>query len=430
MASPSTLRSTNQLDALPLVASAVVIPTTVAPTVGQRTSGLRSAARPYSPATRPIATGRLVATGSIFHIQPSSFVPASAPIVQAVMLPIGRINLYAGFTGSSNPADPMPRSTPLGSHAYNGRDYSFDYNDYFEPAGASTELCPSSGEGQIQPDDLEDAADSASLLPVARIEKTPVSESGSIIADSVYDSITLVSNASDYAESIRSLLEEESDADSTEFSFEVLPPPVHVYMAGPGTSDGEVDPFSTPLANNATAAEIEARRQELDEARKELAERNRFRLKRESAAHVSRYRDRRAQQRRMEDLDITRNLNFDNAGDPTRPPPGGTAAPGGQTHVGGRENGPPPQPPPNQERPAPPEPVVDPITNLPLYSTPMDNFLAMQATIANLDPAGEHADQINYAKALVNKAVEQQVTASDSCGRIYSRTSSSRAAER
>src|SRR3954466_14803098 len=107
-------------------------------------------------------------------------------------------------------------------------------------------------------------------------------------------------------------------------------------MAGPGTSDGEVDPFSTPLSNNATAVEIEARRQELEDARKkELAERNRFRLKRESAAHVSRYRDRHAQQRRMEDLDIARNLNFDNTGVPTRPLPGGTTAPAGQPHVGG-----------------------------------------------------------------------------------------------
>src|SRR3954469_283308 len=125
MASPSTPRSTNQLDTLPLVASAVVLPTTVAPTVGHRTSSLRSAARPYSPIARSMATGRLITTGSIFHIQPSSFIPASAPVIHAVMLPIGRINLYVGFTGSSNPADPMPRSTPLGSHTYDGREYSF-----------------------------------------------------------------------------------------------------------------------------------------------------------------------------------------------------------------------------------------------------------------------------------------------------------------
>src|SRR3954470_22229543 len=149
----------------------------------------------------------------------------------------------------------------------------------------------------------------------------------------------LVSNASYYAESVRSLLEEESDADSTDFSLRVLMPPVHVYMAGPGDSDAEVDQFSTPLANNATAEEVEARRQELEDARKkELAERNRFRLARESAAYVSRYPDRRAQQRRTEDLNIMRNLNFDNTGDQTRPPPAGAAAPGGQPHVGGRAN--------------------------------------------------------------------------------------------
>src|SRR3954470_13806841 len=61
----------------------------------------------------------------------------------------------------------------------------------------------------------------------------------------------LVSNASYYAESVRSLLEEESDADSTNLSLGVLQPPVHVYMAGPGASDAEVDPFSTPVANSA-----------------------------------------------------------------------------------------------------------------------------------------------------------------------------------
>src|SRR4051794_32572937 len=269
-----------------------------------------------------MATGRLVTTGSIFHIQPSSFVPASAPVVHVVMLPISRINLYVGFTGSSDPADPMPRSTLLGSYAYDGRDPSFNYNDYIEPADARTELCPSSGEGQIQSADLEHDADSAAPPPVARFQKAPVSETGSITADSVNDSIMLVSNASDYAESVHSLLEEESDADSTDFSLGVLPLPVHVYMAGPGPSDAEVDPFSTPLANKATATEIEARRQELEDARKkELAERNHFHLVRESAAHVSRYRDRRAQQRRTEDLDIARTLNFDNVGDPTRPPP-------------------------------------------------------------------------------------------------------------
>jgi len=104
----------DQVDSLPPVASAVVIPTTVAPTVGPGTSSLRSAARPYTPIARPIATGRMIATGSIYHILPSSYVPASAPVTHAVMLPIGSINLYVGFTGASHPADPLPRSVPLG----------------------------------------------------------------------------------------------------------------------------------------------------------------------------------------------------------------------------------------------------------------------------------------------------------------------------
>src|SRR4051812_16800942 len=142
MASPPTPRSTDQLDSLPPVATAVVIPTTVAPTVGHGASGLRFAARPYSPIARSMAIGRLVATGSIFHSQPSSFVPASTPVVHAVMLPIGRINLYVGFTGSSDPADPMPRSTSLGSYAYDGREpyFVYNFNDYIEPADAYTEL--------------------------------------------------------------------------------------------------------------------------------------------------------------------------------------------------------------------------------------------------------------------------------------------------
>src|SRR4051812_13179177 len=168
MASPSTPRSTDQLDSLPPVVSAVVIPTTVSPTVGHGASDLRSAARTYSPIARSMATGRLVATGSIYHIQPSSFVPASAPVLHTIMLPIGRINLYVSFTGSSDPADPMPRSSPLGSSAYAGREPSFDYNanNYIEPADSRTELCPSSGEGQIQSADLEDDADSGAPPPV------------------------------------------------------------------------------------------------------------------------------------------------------------------------------------------------------------------------------------------------------------------------
>ena len=58
----------------------------------------------------------------------------------------------------------------------------------------------------------------------------------------------------------------------------------------------------------------------------------------------------------------------------------------------------------------------------------MDNVFSMQAAIANLTQVSEGAVQINYAKALVEKAVEQQVAACDSRGRMYSRTSTSHAA--
>ena len=57
----------------------------------------------------------------------------------------------------------------------------------------------------------------------------------------------------------------------------------------------------------------------------------------------------------------------------------------------------------------------------------MDNVIAIQAAIADLQPVGEGTMQINYAKALVDKAVAQQVAACDSRGRMYSRSSASRA---
>jgi hypothetical protein len=50
---------------LPLVASIVAIPTTVATTVGPGQSGLSSAMRPYLLINRSIATGRMIAISEI-----------------------------------------------------------------------------------------------------------------------------------------------------------------------------------------------------------------------------------------------------------------------------------------------------------------------------------------------------------------------------
>jgi hypothetical protein len=46
----------------------MVISTIVEPTVRCGASGLRSAARPYSPIHRSVASGRMITTGGFFHI--------------------------------------------------------------------------------------------------------------------------------------------------------------------------------------------------------------------------------------------------------------------------------------------------------------------------------------------------------------------------
>ena len=58
----------------------------------------------------------------------------------------------------------------------------------------------------------------------------------------------------------------------------------------------------------------------------------------------------------------------------------------------------------------------------------MDNVVAAQATLAHLDDTGADAVYIQHTKALVAKALEQQYAAQDSRGRLYSRSSASRAA--
>jgi hypothetical protein len=71
---------------------------------------------------------------------------------------------------------------------------------------------------------------------------------------------------------------------------------------------------------------------------------------------------------------------------------------------------------------------VDPITNLPLFSTPMDNVVASQAAVDQLAAMGADALHINYVKALVTKAVKQQQAQCDLQGRMYSRSTVSRVA--
>ncbi|KAK1602291.1 hypothetical protein QYE76_008140 [Lolium multiflorum] len=356
-------------EVLPPVASAVVISTTVAPTVGHGTSSLRATARPYSPVRRPVASGRMIATGNFFHIQPSTYRPASSPLKHAWMVPIGSINLFVGLAGVSDPSEPRP-----------GRSH-----DPFAPGQLLTATRPVTGEVYAEAESaLEDDAESAVVAPTANPIVTVAADSIDTIptADSVSRRSTptpspwhrLPGGFED--DSILSLFGSDSDSDSVEAPCYRYP--TAVFMAG-GEEEPPVDAFTTPLPATATATEIEAHRAALEEQRKkELAERQKFRLEQDEEVG---------------------------------PPP--RAAHGA----------PPPPPPP----PEVPRAEVD-ANGLPLHSSPADNVAAAQAVLARLPETGDGAILVQHAKALVAKALEQQHAAADSQGRLYSRTSASRAA--
>ncbi|KAK1694635.1 hypothetical protein QYE76_011332 [Lolium multiflorum] len=403
-------------EVLPPVASAVVISTTVAPTVGHGTSSLRAAARPYSPIRRQVATGRMIATGGFFHIQPSSYRPASTPLARAWMVPVGTINLFVGLTGVSDPGEIRPRQA----------------HDPFAPGQLLTATLPLTGEVHTEAEPaLEDDADSATAASTAESIAT-ASVAGSIVAASLGDSITPVSNPSDFEDdSVLPLFSSDSDSDSVGAAWHQHP--TAVFMAAGEGDQPPQDPFSTPLPPTATAAEIETHRAALEEQRKrELVERQKFRLEQDSVRAVSHYRNER-NRARMERIQAhgfpSARLNFDDpeaevrVARPTNPdaPESSRAAAGGVAH-----GAPPPPPPPPGGRP-PPQAEVD-ANGLRLHSSPADNVAAAQAALANLPETGEGAIFVQHAKALVAKALEQQHAAADSQGRLYSRSSASRAA--
>ncbi|KAK1614839.1 hypothetical protein QYE76_020356 [Lolium multiflorum] len=174
------------------VAPAVVASTTVAPTVVHGTSGLRAAARPYSPVRRPVASCRMIATGSFFHIQPSTYHPAPSPLSHVWMVPVGTINLFVGLAGVSNPTEVRPGQL----------------QDPYAPGQLLTATIPLFDEVQVEDESaLEDDADSEAAVSVA----------GSIVAASLGDSITLVSYPSDYEDnSILPLFDTDSETDSVD----------------------------------------------------------------------------------------------------------------------------------------------------------------------------------------------------------------------
>ena len=50
----------------------------------------------------------MIATGGFVHIQPSTYHPASAPITHAWMVPVGMINLFVGYAGTTDSAKVHP----------------------------------------------------------------------------------------------------------------------------------------------------------------------------------------------------------------------------------------------------------------------------------------------------------------------------------
>ncbi|KAK1680758.1 hypothetical protein QYE76_041606 [Lolium multiflorum] len=453
-------------EVLPPVASAVATSTTVAPTVGHGTSSLRATARPYSPVRRPVASGRMIATGNFFHIQPSTYRPASSPLKHAWMVPIGSINLFVGLAGVSDPSETRPSRS----------------HDPFAPGQLLTATRPVTGEVYAEAEAaLEDDAESAVVAPVTNsntasaaadstdtaptadsIDTIPVIDSviaaidadftdiiaitsvagstaasptaRSIATASTKDSISMVSHPSDFEggfedDSILSLFGSDSDSDSVEAPRYRYP--TAVFMAG-GEEEHPVDAFTTPLPATATATEIEAHRAALEEQRKkELAERQKFRLEQDEVRAVSHYRQQRNRRRmeraRANDFPSAR-LNFDDPDGEIRVarvqnpdiPEGSRAA----ADRAARGAPPPPPPPPPPEVP---RAEVD-ANGLPLHSSPADNVAAAQAVLARIPETGDGAILVQHAKALVAKALEQQHAAADSQGRLYSRTSASRAA--
>src|SRR4051812_19815586 len=157
---------------LSIAASAVTIPTTVAPTVGPGRSGRCSAARSNLPINETIATGRMIVIGKMLQILPSSYVPAARPVTHSMILPVGTISLFVGLTDvivsensarirESPPRDRLSESEVRTIH-HLASEYDSTHNNVAETTAAAEDAA------------LNDDADSA----------TPASLAGSIVAKS------------------------------------------------------------------------------------------------------------------------------------------------------------------------------------------------------------------------------------------------------
>ncbi|KAK1620613.1 hypothetical protein QYE76_026130 [Lolium multiflorum] len=333
----------------------------------------------------------MIATGNFFHIQPSTYRPASSPLKHAWMVPIGSINLFVGLAGVSDPAEPRP-----------GRSH-----DPFAPGQLLTATRPVTGEVYVEAETaLEDEAESAVAAPTAN----------STVASTVADSADVVPTIDSVIAAIDTdfsdIIAITSIAEST-----AAPPTARSAAAAsdkdsislvshPSDFEGgfEDDSILPLFGSDSDSDSVEAPRYRYPTAR------NRRRMERA----------------RANDFPSAR-LNFDDPDGEIRVariqnpdiPEGSRAA----ADRAARGAPPPPPPPP----PEVPQAEVD-ANGLPLHSSPADNVAAAQAVLARIPETGDGAILVQHAKALVAKALEQQHAAADSQGRLYSRTSASRAA--
>src|SRR3954471_3123041 len=150
---------------LPITASAVVIPTTVAPTVGPGRFGRCSAARSNLPINESVATGRMIEIGEMLQILPSSYVPAARPVTHNMILPVGTISLFVGLTDvivsedsdrirESPPRDRLSEIQVRTIHRL-ASDYNSAHSDMAENIATAEDVA------------LNDDADSATLVSLA-----------------------------------------------------------------------------------------------------------------------------------------------------------------------------------------------------------------------------------------------------------------------
>jgi hypothetical protein len=195
------------------------------------------------------------------------------------MLPVGRINIFVCL---NDPIDPFKDAdlhvmsvVPLLNHPEHDQDQSV--------------TLPISGGGSVE--DANTLADDTNALINDADSSTLASRAGSIVAASHAGSITCIANPINYEHSIDPLIDSDSNGWIPE------EPIKHrvVLMANPNQSP---DPFTTPILQDAPAAEIEAQRKALDDARiKEATDHEKFYLEQHTMNLLTQYHQRRMQSR-------------------------------------------------------------------------------------------------------------------------------------